>query len=70
MPVNVREITHERLGIWEKLIINAHATPTLLLGIGHDHVKGQLVVCVTEDCSNEEVLMLLYGAIKELQKQM
>lgn len=70
MAVNVRKITHERLGSWEKRLVNSHATPALLLGVGHDHVKGQLVVCVTEDRSNEEIILLLQGAITELKKQM
>jgi hypothetical protein len=68
MPVNVKKITHERLGRWEKKMVLSHATPALLIGVGHDHVNGQIVICVTEDRTDNEIILFLQGAIKELQK--
>jgi len=66
MPVNVKKITHERLGSWEKRMVESHATPMLLIGAGHDHVNGQIVLCVTEERTNHEIVLLLQEAIRQL----
>jgi hypothetical protein len=68
MPVDTKKITHERLGRWGKKLATSHATPALLLGIGHDHVSGQVVICVTEDRTDQEIILFLQAAIDELRK--
>lgn len=67
MAVNVSKITHERLGRWEKRLVSSHATPALLLGIGHDHVSGQIVLCVTEEKTDAEIIAFLQMAISSLK---
>jgi hypothetical protein len=47
--VPTEAITAERLTGWAKALAEFHATPALLLGIGHDEHRGQLVVCVPDD---------------------
>jgi hypothetical protein len=65
--VNTKKITHERLGIWEKRMEESHATPVLLVGVGHDHVCGRLTLCTTTDRTNEEIIVLLTETIRQLR---
>lgn len=65
--VNTKKITHERLGSWEKRLTESHATPILLVGVGHDHVNGQINICVTEDMPNAQIIAFLEYALKELK---
>jgi hypothetical protein len=67
---NVKAINDERLGRWKVKLIRQHATPIFLLGVGHDHKNGQLVILCTEDRTDQELLLFLEGAANELRKQM
>lgn len=67
MPVNVRKINHERLGRWEKRLNENHSTPVILVGAGHDQVKGQVMVLTTEDRTDEEVILFLREALRQLE---
>jgi hypothetical protein len=66
--VDVKRINRDRLSSWEKQLTGSHATPFILVGVGHDHVSGQLVVCTTEDRSNTDIILTLQAVIAELQK--
>ncbi len=68
MPVDVKRITDERLQSWSKQLINAHATPVLLLGVGHDHVSGQINVVVTENMTPVQIRAFLKQALKAFDK--
>lgn len=48
----IRKICRERLGKWTERMVEEHATPFILLGIGHDHKIGKRVICTVE---NEEM---------------
>jgi hypothetical protein len=61
------EITAERMAGWRKKLAEEHATPALLLGIGHDRNSGALVVCTTEDLSKRDLVTLLKGVIRRLE---
>jgi len=65
----IESINHERLGRWEKRLVDGHATPILLIGVGHDHAKGRIVICTLEDTETELVLGFLRFAVKELEGQ-
>lgn len=67
MPVDVKKITDERLTEWSKQLAAAHATPVLLMGVGHDHVSGQIHIVVTEDLSREQILAFLKYAVKSFK---
>lgn len=68
MPkVDVKKITGARLSRWGNKLISEHATPALLLGIGHDHVSGRIILCVTEDRSDTELIAFLEAAIIALK---
>lgn len=58
----VREICRQRLAGWTKKLVAEHATPVLLLGIGHDNHSGQIVICATEDTANSQILLFLQAA--------
>jgi len=59
MSVPTKGITEERLKSWKKKLAEANATPIILIGVGHDHKSGELVLCVPEGVSDD----LLFGAL-------
>lgn len=64
--VNAKAINDERLGRWKIQLNRKHATPVLLLGIGHDHNSGNLTLLTTEDITDEELKLFLEYALKSL----
>jgi len=63
----IDSISKQRLYSWRQRLNESHATPILLLGVGHDHKNGQIVICVTEDRSDSEIILFLEKALKELK---
>lgn len=60
-------ITRERLDRWAERLAGEHATPAVLVGVGHDHREGNLVLCVTEDGPSEaEIAAFLRWAARQL----
>ena len=53
-------ITKQRFDGWQKRLSEEHATPIILIGVGHEHKSGQLVICVPEGVDDE----LLVGALR------
>lgn len=64
----IRAINDERLGRWKERLVSEHATPMLLVGAGHDHNKGRVVICTLEDCDDATLILLLQGTIASLIK--
>lgn len=62
----IRRITVERLDGWAARLVQEHATPMLLMGIGHDHTSGQVVICCVEDSSDEIIRGALRKALHDL----
>jgi len=48
MGVPTEKITAERLEKWKVHFAREHATPLVLIGIGHDENSGGLVTCMVE----------------------
>lgn len=69
MPVNVKAINDERLGRWKNQLNRKHSTPFILLGIGHDHNEGNLVILCTEERSDTDILLGLKKAVSLLEEQ-
>lgn len=65
----IKAICDERLGSWTNRLVGEHATPILLVGVGHDHKKGDLVLCTLEDLDDMELLLFLQGAVHKLEAQ-
>ena len=70
MTVDVATIATERLFLWTKDCISDHATPALLLSIGHDHVSGEAHLYVPDDATFDKrmVRALLKLALRELDR--
>jgi hypothetical protein len=68
MTVNVEEIVRERLAAWGKDCVEAHATPAMMLAIGHDNAQGEIHVLVPADdlFDRESVKALLRTALRAL----
>lgn len=64
--VEVKPINHERLGRWKDRLNENESTPVLLIGIGHNKVKGKIMVLTTEDRTDEDIIVLLVAALEQL----
>jgi hypothetical protein len=67
--VNVKHINDERLGRWKVQMIRRHSTPLILIGIGHDHNSGEITLLCTEDRTDEQLLLFMENAVKQLREQ-
>jgi len=48
----IRAVCQDRLaGRWTEKLVAEHATPVVLVGVGHDARKGTLVICAVEEPS-------------------
>jgi hypothetical protein len=71
--VNEKEIDTictERLNGWKKDLIADHATPIVLVGVGHDNKSGQIVVCTVKEMQDGEIIILLNSALDQLKKRL
>lgn len=66
----IEQINRERLEGWRRKLVESHATPILLVGVGHDEKKGLCVLCTTEEMTNEETTNFLLGAYNMLKRGM
>jgi hypothetical protein len=68
VPVPVEAISTERLQLWLLDCIRDHATPALLLAIGHDDASGEAHVYVPDDPSidTQMIKSFLLLALREL----
>jgi hypothetical protein len=66
--VEIEKICRDRLDRWIQNLVKEHATPVVLVGVGHDDQSGKVVICTTEEMSQEDIGLFLVGAIKELSK--
>ncbi len=66
-PVEIKNICAERLSRWSVKLVTEHATPVILIGVGHDHKNGEIVVCGTEGMSDEDARDLLLGAARGIK---
>ena len=64
--VRVREICKERLDSWMDILVSSHATPVILVAVGHDHNKGELHVVTLEEMGNKELSLLMAGALEKI----
>lgn len=65
----IYEITIHRLQRWSLKLRADHATPLCLVGVGHDHKLGQLVVCVPEEFTNFDIIEILKAVQIQLIKE-
>ena len=63
-PIEIEAICRDRLGRWTKGLVEQHATPILLVGIGHDQQEGKIVICTVGEITDNEIILLLQGALR------
>lgn len=68
-PEDIKAIIAERLGRWAAHLAREHSTPVVLVGVGHDHKRGQTLVLTTEQMTDNEVMLFLAGALRDLAEQ-
>lgn len=61
-------IIGDRLEQWHESCVDAHATPALLVAIGHDHAAGEVNVLTVQDITNDELRLLLAAALARLPR--
>lgn len=62
----ISRICSDRLDSWSQLLVKDHATPVLLLGIGHDHRSGTVSLCTLEGIPNQDIEKFLLLALEKL----
>lgn len=62
----VREICVDRLALWTEDLVGDHATPAVLVGIGHDHRSGSISICTNQEVDRDRLIVLLASALDEL----
>ena len=70
MSVPTESITKGRLKGWARRLAQEHATPIVLVGVGHDEKQGQLVVLTVEDMDDEMLAGSLAFALEQLKPGM
>lgn len=58
----IKAINHSRLLSWAARLSESHATPVVVVGVGHDHESGRVNVVRTEDGPSDEDLAILLRA--------
>lgn len=64
----IREICTTRLEKWTEVLIKEHCTPGILIGIGHDHVSGEIHLVIPEDWTDEQAMTILTGTLNLIRK--
>ena len=62
----IRQICKDRLAMWTDDLVGDHATPVLLVGIGHDHRSGEVVICTVQEMDQEKITLFLARALEKL----
>ena len=65
----IRDICDERLSAWEELLVKNHATPALLVGLGHDATSGQIHLLTVDDITLEQMQIFLAFAYNEVTRR-
>ncbi len=65
----ILEICTERLSSWAVDLALDHATPALLVGIGHDQNSGDVHLCMCENMPMEQMEKILRFALAEVEKK-
>lgn len=63
------EINKERLTGWLHRCTEQHSTPQILIGVGHDHVSGRILVLAPENGPSDiELLMFMKNAVTQMEQ--
>ena len=67
--IQIEQISKERLDRWVNFLVSEHATPVVLVGVGHDHKSGTVVLCAPESMTDIEIDNFLTGALLRLRQK-
>jgi hypothetical protein len=62
------EINDEVLTAWRAIMVKEHCTPAVLVGIGHDHVSGEIHVIHREGTPTFAMVVFLEKALDKLRR--
>ena len=65
----INKINVERLNKWKSRLNDEHATPVVMVGVGHDHKNGRIVLCTTEDMNDFALMTFMQTACKMLEEK-
>jgi len=65
----VRTIGGQRLNRWLCRLVDQHAMPFALVGIGHDDHSGEVTICACEDVSDADLLSVMRGVVRLLEER-
>lgn len=68
-PVDTDRITGERLNLWREHLKTLHATPALMLAVGHDHRSGEVHVFILENMPTDMLKQFLMKAYRKLDEE-
>jgi len=65
----LRLVIAERLHRWGERLADGHATPVVLVGVGHDHALGQILVVTLDEheIRAEVIVAFLLSAVDQLR---
>jgi hypothetical protein len=64
----IRKISSARLADWLEVMVADHATPVVLVGVGHDKKVGCTSICVPEDLGEADILVYLKAIVGKMEK--
>ncbi len=65
--VSTEQIANARLESWKHKLADFNATPLVLIGVGHEHKSGELVVCVPNNVEDDLLIGALVFAINAIK---
>jgi hypothetical protein len=63
----IKEVCEERLAHWTQGLVSEHATPIILVGVGHDHNAGMVTVYTCQEITDQEIALFLMSVLNRLQ---
>lgn len=64
----INKINVERLSRWKNKLNESHATPVVLVSVGHDHNNGKVVICTTEETTDTQILLFMKEAVRQIEQ--
>lgn len=62
----IRQICKDRLAMWTEDLVGDHATPLLLLGLGHDHKQGTISIHTNQEVKEDDMIAWIAMALDRL----
>ena len=65
--MNTRQITTERLRSWSERLAEHNATPVVLIGVGHEHNSGEVILCIPAGPTDDQIVMAIVFALQQIR---